>query len=260
MSRAARPTPPEPHPADSHGLIRVHGARVNNLKDVDLEIPKRRLTVFTGVSGSGKCSLVFGTIATESQRLINETYSAFVQGFMPTLAAPTSTCSRASPPRSSSTRSAWAPTSARPSAPPPTPTPCCASCSAGSASRTSARRRRSRSTSRPISGAGAVTIEKGGEHDEGAAQLQHHRRHVPALRGPGRGQRRRPDAAVRRLQVARRRAPSRSPATAWTAGTGASSPAAASSTRTSRSGTSPRSSCTTCSTRSPRRSRSRAST
>jgi excinuclease UvrABC ATPase subunit len=75
-------------PADSHDMIRVHGARVNNLKDVSVEIPKRRLTVFTGVSGSGKSSLVFGTIAAESQRMINETYSAFVQGFMPTLARP----------------------------------------------------------------------------------------------------------------------------------------------------------------------------
>jgi excinuclease UvrABC ATPase subunit len=74
--------------ADSHDLIRVHGARVNNLKDVNVELPKRRLTVFTGVSGSGKSSLVFGTIAAESQRLINETYSTFVQGFMPTLARP----------------------------------------------------------------------------------------------------------------------------------------------------------------------------
>ena len=74
--------------ADSHDRIRVLGARVNNLKDVSVEIPKRRLTVFTGVSGSGKSSLVFGTIAAESQRLINETYSAFVQGFMPTLARP----------------------------------------------------------------------------------------------------------------------------------------------------------------------------
>ncbi|WP_405782282.1 ATP-binding cassette domain-containing protein [Streptomyces sp. NBC_00859] len=74
--------------ADSHDVIRVHGARVNNLKDVSVEIPKRRLTVFTGVSGSGKSSLVFGTIAAESQRLINETYSTFVQGFMPTLARP----------------------------------------------------------------------------------------------------------------------------------------------------------------------------
>ncbi|MEV5550388.1 excinuclease ABC subunit UvrA [Streptomyces sp. NPDC052309] len=79
---------PAPHIADSHDLIRVHGARENNLKDVSVEIPKRRLTVFTGVSGSGKSSLVFDTIAAESQRLINETYSAFVQGFMPTLARP----------------------------------------------------------------------------------------------------------------------------------------------------------------------------
>ncbi len=77
-----------PHVADSHDLIRVHGARVNNLKDVSVELPKRRLTVFTGVSGSGKSSLVFSTIAAESQRLINETYSTFVQGFMPTLARP----------------------------------------------------------------------------------------------------------------------------------------------------------------------------
>ncbi|HEX3317232.1 MAG TPA: excinuclease ABC subunit UvrA, partial [Solirubrobacteraceae bacterium] len=76
------------HTADSHDLLRVLGARENNLKDVSVELPKRRLTVFTGVSGSGKSSLVFGTIAAESQRLINETYSAFVQGFMPTLARP----------------------------------------------------------------------------------------------------------------------------------------------------------------------------
>ncbi|MFL6022814.1 MAG: ATP-binding cassette domain-containing protein [Marmoricola sp.] len=74
--------------ADSHDLIRVHGARVNNLKDISLDIPKRRLTAFTGVSGSGKSSLVFDTIAAESQRLINETYSSFLQGFMPTLARP----------------------------------------------------------------------------------------------------------------------------------------------------------------------------
>ncbi|WP_326795974.1 excinuclease ABC subunit UvrA [Streptomyces sp. NBC_01808] len=79
---------PEQHAADSHDLIRVHGARENNLRNVDVEIPKRRLTVFTGVSGSGKSSLVFDTIAAESQRMINETYSTFVQGFMPTLARP----------------------------------------------------------------------------------------------------------------------------------------------------------------------------
>jgi excinuclease UvrABC ATPase subunit len=84
MSRASS----DQNPADSHDLIRVQGARENNLKDVSVEIPKRRLTVFTGVSGSGKSSLVFGTIAAESQRMINETYSAFLQGFMPTLARP----------------------------------------------------------------------------------------------------------------------------------------------------------------------------
>ena len=80
--------PPALHPADRHDRIRVHGARENNLKNVSIELPKRRLTVFTGVSGSGKTSLVFDTIAAESQRMINETYSAFVQGFMPTLARP----------------------------------------------------------------------------------------------------------------------------------------------------------------------------
>jgi len=79
---------PAPHAADSHDLIRVQGARENNLKDISVELPKRRLTVFTGVSGSGKSSLVFSTIAAESQRMINETYSAFVQGFMPTLSRP----------------------------------------------------------------------------------------------------------------------------------------------------------------------------
>ncbi|MDI6516663.1 excinuclease ABC subunit UvrA [Streptomyces coelicoflavus] len=90
MSSAKRPGTQGPgsHAADSHDLIRVHGARENNLKDVSIDLPKRRLTVFTGVSGSGKSSLVFNTVAAESQRLINETYSAFVQGFMPTLARP----------------------------------------------------------------------------------------------------------------------------------------------------------------------------
>jgi excinuclease ABC A subunit len=88
MATSTNTKPRAPHGADSHEAIRVHGARVNNLKDVSVEIPKRRLTAFTGVSGSGKSSLVFGTIAAESQRLINETYSAFVQGFMPTLARP----------------------------------------------------------------------------------------------------------------------------------------------------------------------------
>src|SRR6476620_11391079 len=88
MATRSKDTGMEPHAADSHDLIRVQGARVNNLKDIDVEIPKRRVTVFTGVSGSGKSSLVFATIAAESQRMINETYSAFVQGFMPSLARP----------------------------------------------------------------------------------------------------------------------------------------------------------------------------
>ncbi|MGI8517671.1 MAG: excinuclease ABC subunit UvrA, partial [Acidimicrobiia bacterium] len=88
MSAKTRGQSAARHDADSHDLIRVHGARENNLKDVSVDIPKRRLTVFTGVSGSGKSSLVFDTIAAESQRMINETYSAFVQGFMPTLARP----------------------------------------------------------------------------------------------------------------------------------------------------------------------------
>ncbi|MFC8439978.1 ATP-binding cassette domain-containing protein [Streptomyces griseoincarnatus] len=88
MVTSTDPQRPGGHVADSHDLIRVHGARENNLKDVSVELPKRRLTVFTGVSGSGKSSLVFDTIAAESQRLINETYSAFLQGFMPTLARP----------------------------------------------------------------------------------------------------------------------------------------------------------------------------
>src|SRR5512133_2660648 len=90
MSMATRTKNQSParHAAGRYDLIRVHGARVNNLRDVSVEIPKRQLTVFTGVSGSGKSSLVFDTIAAESQRLINETYSAFLQGFMPTLARP----------------------------------------------------------------------------------------------------------------------------------------------------------------------------
>jgi excinuclease UvrABC ATPase subunit len=88
MSTATDPQELALHVADTHDLIRVHGARENNLKDVSVELPKRRLTVFTGVSGSGKSSLVFATIAAESQRMINETYSAFVQGFMPTMARP----------------------------------------------------------------------------------------------------------------------------------------------------------------------------
>src|SRR5690349_17497222 len=90
MSKPKRTDTQSPalHVADRHDVIRVQGARVNNLKNISLDIPKRRLTVFTGVSGSGKSSLVFDTVAAESQRLINETYSAFVQGFMATQSRP----------------------------------------------------------------------------------------------------------------------------------------------------------------------------
>jgi ABC-type glutathione transport system ATPase component len=138
---------PSLHAADSHDLIRVQGARVNNLKDVSIEIPKRRLTVFTGVSGSGKSSLVFGTIAAESQRMINETYSAFVQGFMPTQSRPEVDLLERLTTAIIVDQERMGSNPAPPSAPPPTPTRCCASSSAGSGSRISARPTRTRSTS-----------------------------------------------------------------------------------------------------------------
>ena len=118
------------HLADSHDFIRVTGARENNLKDVSVEIPKRRLTVFTGVSGSGKSSLVFDTIAAESQRLINETYSAFVQGIMPTLARPEVDLLDGLTTAIIVDQQRMAPTPALPSALQPTPTPCCDSSTA----------------------------------------------------------------------------------------------------------------------------------
>ena len=190
--------------ADSHDVIRVHGARVNNLKDVSIEIPKRRLTVFTGVSGSGKSSLVFGTIAAESQRLINETYSTFVQGFMPTLARPDvdvldglTTAIIVDQQRMGADPRSTVGTATDANAmlrilfsrlgKPHIGSPQAFSFNVAS-----------------ISGAGAVTIERAGRHGEGAPQLQHPRWHVPALRGPGRGQRHRPDPALRRQQVAAR--------------------------------------------------------
>src|SRR5690349_18677034 len=143
MAAKTRSQSRAPEVADSHDLIRVQGARVNNLKDLSIELPKRRLTVFTGVSGSGKSSLVFGTIAAESQRLINETYSAFVQGFMPTLGRPevdvldglTTAIIVDQERMGANPRST--------SAPSPTRTRCCASSSADSADRTSDRPRRS---------------------------------------------------------------------------------------------------------------------
>src|ERR1022692_4080431 len=130
MSMAARTDTQSPalHVADSHDLIRVHGARVNNLKDVSVEIPKRRLTGFTGVSGSGKSSLVFDTIAAESQRMINETYSAFVQGFMPTLARPDVDVLEGLTTAIIIDQQRMGADPAPRSAPPPTPTRCCAPC------------------------------------------------------------------------------------------------------------------------------------
>ena len=191
------------HPADSHDLIRVQGARVNNLKDVSVEIPKRRLTVFTGVSGSGKSSLVFGTIAAESQRLINETYSAFVQGFMPTLARPevdvleglTTAIIVDQERMGANSRS-----------------------TVGTATDANAMLRVlfSRLGKPHIGSSNAFSFNvpsvRGGRVDHGRegrrqdreARLHRHRRHVPALRGHGIGQRHRPVPAVRRQQVAQR--------------------------------------------------------
>ncbi len=206
MSKADRPQPPPAAPsvADTHDLIRVHGARENNLKDVSLEIPKRRLTVFTGVSGSGKSSLVFDTIAAESQRLINETYSAFVQGFMPTLARPDvdvldglTTAIIVDQQRMGADPRSTVGTATDANAmlrilfsrlgQPHIGSPQAFSFNVAS-----------------ISGAGAVTLRARRADREGAAQLLHHRRHVPALRGPGHGLRHRPGRAVRRRQVAQR--------------------------------------------------------
>jgi energy-coupling factor transporter ATP-binding protein EcfA2 len=131
MSMATRTDTQSPalHLADRHDLFRVHGARENNLKDVSVEIPKRWLTVFTGVSGSGKSSLVFGRIPTESQRLINEAYSAFGQGFMPILARPDFDVLEALTTAIIVDQGGWVPTPAPGSAPPPTPTRCFASSS-----------------------------------------------------------------------------------------------------------------------------------
>ena len=192
------------HPADSHDLIRVQGARENNLKDVSVEIPKRRLTVFTGVSGSGKSSLVFGTIAAESQRLINETYSAFVQGFMPTLGRPevdvleglTTAIIVDQERMGANSRS-----------------------TVGTATDANAMLRVLFSRlGKPHIGSsnafsfnvptrtasGSITVEKGKAGTDRGARRRLPRRHVPAMRGHGIGHRHRPVAAVRRQQVAQR--------------------------------------------------------
>ena len=195
---------PALHAADSHELIRVHGARVNNLKDVSVEIPKRRLTVFTGVSGSGKSSLVFGTIAAESQRLINETYSAFVQGFMPTLARPEVDVLEG-------LTTAIIVDQERMGADPRS--------TVGTATDANAMLRIlfSRLGQPHIGSPKAFSFnvavdQRGGcghlrarrARPSRSAALQHHRRHVPALRGPGHRHRHRPGPALRRQQVAQR--------------------------------------------------------
>ena len=193
------------HPADSHDLIRVQGARENNLKDVSVEIPKRRLTVFTGVSGSGKSSLVFGTIAAESQRLINETYSAFVQGFMPTLARPevdvleglTTAIIVDQERMGANSRS-----------------------TVGTATDANAMLRvlfsrlgkphigSSNAFSFNVPSVRASRVDHGREgrrrRTEKRDVVYRHRRHVPAMRGHGLGHRHRPVPALRRQQVAQR--------------------------------------------------------
>ena len=238
---------PALHVGDSHDLIRVHGARVNNLKDVSVEIPKRRLTVFTGVSGSGKSSLVFGTIAAESQRLINETYSAFVQGFMPTLARPEvdvleglTTAIIVDQQRLGADPRSTVGTATDANAmlrilfsrlgQPHIGSPNAFSFNVAS-----------------VRASGAITIERG-DRKTVRSDLHPHRRHVSALRRPGHGLRYRPHPALRRLQVPRRGRDHRSPAIPWAAGTAGSTARRASSTRTSRSATTPRKSCTTSST------------
>ena len=259
MSTASRPDTAAAHVADSHDLIRVQGARENNLKDVSIEIPKRRLTVFTGVSGSGKSSLVFGTIAAESQRMINETYSAFVQGFMPNLARPEVDLL-------DGLTTAIIVDQERMGANPRS--------TVGTATDANAMLRIlfSRLGKPHIGSPNAYSFNvpsvRGERRDhrrarrqdqDGEGDLQPSRRHVPALRGHGLGHRLRPDRALRRQPVAQRgrdHVPGYS-MEGWSAG---SSAAPASSTRTSRSASSPRRSCTTCSTRSRPRSRSRAST
>ena len=240
---------PEAHAADSHDLIRVHGARENNLKDVSLEIPKRRLTVFTGVSGSGKSSLVFDTIAAESQRLINETYSAFVQGFMPTLARPDVDVL-------DGLTTAIIVDQKRMGADPRS--------TVGTATDANAMLRIlfSRLGQPHIGSPQAFSFnvasdQRGGRghpgarraDGEGAAQLLHHRRHVPALRGPRQRVRHRPGASCTTTASRSTRARSPSPATPPAAGGTGCTASRGSTRRTSRSASSPRRSCrTSCTT------------
>ena len=189
---------PAPAARDVHDVIRVVGARVNNLRDVTIEIPKRRLTVFTGVSGSGKSSLVFDTVAAESQRLINETYSSFLQGFMPSLARPDVDVLEG-------LTTAIIVDQQRMGADPRS--------TVGTATDANAMLRIlfSRLGQPHIGSAAGLLLQRrldqrqrrrdarpGRAGGQGAPQLQHHRRHVPALRGSRRRQRHRPRRALRR--------------------------------------------------------------
>ena len=194
------PTPPT---TGTHDLIRVQGARVNNLKDVSVEIPKRRLTVFTGISGSGKSSLVFGTIAAESQRLINETYSTFVQGFMPTLARPEvdvleglTTAIIVDQERMGANARSTVGTATDANAMLRVLFSRLGQPHIGSLERVLIQR--------PVGPRGRCDHDGTRCRQDRETHLQQHRRHVPALRRPGHGLRYRPHAALRRLQVTRR--------------------------------------------------------
>ena len=261
MTMEADTRAPAVHGADSHDLIRVQGARVNNLKDVSVEIPKRRLTVFTGVSGSGKSSLVFDTIAAESQRLINETYSAFLQGFMPTLARPEVDLLEG-------LTTAIIVDQERMGANPRSTVGTATDANAmlrilfsrlgqphiGSPHRLLLQRPSGKAS-------GAITIERGGRaENERRPPAVYQGGMCPRCEGMGARQRLRPHRRCTTSRSRSTRARSPSPATAWTAGTAGIFSGVGFSTWTSRSGSTPRRSCRTSSTASRRRSRSRAST
>ena len=237
-------------PADSHDLIRVHGARENNLKNVSVEIPKRRLTVFTGISGSGKSSLVFATIAAESQRLINETYSAFLQGLMPNMARPDvdlleglTTAIIVDQERMGANVRSTVGTATDANAllrivfsrlgQPHIGTPKAFSFNIPS-----------------VRGAGAITVERAGKKVE-RKTLHGHRRHVLPLRGHRQRHRHRPRPALRRPQVARRGRDDDPGLQRGRLELPALRRIRASSTRTSRSATTPSRSATTSCTTSP---------